>query len=545
MIQVSPRPIPQKSVLLMTCLILTSLLAAQGPAGAPRNESISKEDMMADMVFLTSDLLKGRAAGTPEVYLSAEFIRARFARIGLKPVRGNSYFQDFWMAAATLAAENSLEIRLNPGQVLSLRPGQDYYPQRFSANGRSSGPVVFAGFGVRAEDYGPSLKGRIVLVLDHEPGEFDPASPFDGIVSSEASNAFRKTLLAQEKGAAGILFVEDKHNHPGPVNFESSFRGAWPADPAQSGRLLLAEWVDKVRIPAAQISPALAETLILGTGKNLAELGRTAEAYQSFKPLDIPGSIVEIAASVDRHLIRGRNVLGMIEGADPALRDEAVVICGHHDHNGVENGVIMPGADDNISGVVATIDIAEACALAAQSGERPRRPLIFASWDAEERGLLGAWYYTERPLLPLDKIIAVLNMDLIGRDEEILDTPDWRFRGLEVQTSESNKNTINILGLTRFPELRLPLEKANGPFGLTLKTSIDNNASQLLRRSDHWPFMQRGVPALWFLTGIHPDYHTTYDRADRINGEKMERVARMVHQMSWDLARDGLGPRRR
>ncbi|MCJ7586624.1 MAG: hypothetical protein MUQ00_01790 [Candidatus Aminicenantes bacterium] len=107
----------------MTCLILTSLLAAQGPAGAPRNESISKEDMMADMVFLTSDLLKGRAAGTPEVYLSAEFIRARFARIGLKPVRGNSYFQDFWMAAATLAAENSLEIRLNPGQVLSLRPG--------------------------------------------------------------------------------------------------------------------------------------------------------------------------------------------------------------------------------------------------------------------------------------------------------------------------------------------------------------------------------------------------------------------------------------
>lgn len=531
-------------IMIFALISFSSLLTAQTAATAPQNESIRKDEMMADMVFLTSDLLKGRLAGTPEVYLSAEFIRARFARIGLKPVSGDSYYQDFWLIAASLAAENSLEVRLGANQSLKLRPGQDYYPQRFSANSRVSGQVVFAGFGVRPEDFGPAVKGRIALVLDHEPGEFDPNSPFDGVVTSEAANSLRKALLAQEKGAIGILFVEDKHNHPGYTNFESSFQSAWPADPARSGRFLLPEWVDKIRIPAAQISPYLAEILVQSTGKTFLELCRTAEAYQTFQPLPLTGSNIDLMASIDRRLFRGRNILCMIEGLDPALKNEYIIICAHHDHNGIVDGVIMPGADDNISGVVATIDIAEAYAQAAVRGQRPRRSLIFASWDAEERGLLGSWYYTERPQVPLEKTIAVLNMDLIGREEEILATPDWRFRGLEVQTAESNKNTINILGLTRFPQLRQPLEKANGPFGLTLKTKIDNNASQLLRRSDHWPFMQRGVPALWFLTGIHPDYHTTFDRPDRINGEKMERVARLVHQLSWDLAQEGLGSRK-
>jgi Zn-dependent M28 family amino/carboxypeptidase len=528
------------AVFILAGVALAAPLATQTPASAPGNDSIRREEMMADMVFLTSDLLKGRYAGTSEDFLAAEFVRARFARLGLKPAAGTSYFQDFWMTAAKLGAENVLEIRLNANQCLRLKPGQDYYPQRFSANSRANGALVFCGFGVRAEDFGQAAKGRIVVILMHEPGEFDPESPFDGLVTSEAANPLRKTLLAQEKGAVGILFVEDKHNHAEDSSFQSSFERAWPADPMAGWGFLLSESVDKVRIPAAQISPALAETLFLGTQKTLLEFGKEAENTKAFVPIPVSGPTADLSVSIDRIPVRGRNVVGMLEGSDPVLRNEAIVICAHHDHNGVEDGVIMPGADDDISGVVATIDIAEAYVLAALSGQRARRTLIFASWDAEEQGLVGARHYVDHPFIPLEKTVAVLNMDLIGRNEEILATEDWRFRGLEVQTSESNANTINILGLTRFPRLRAPLERANGPFGLTLKTKIDNNASQLLRRSDHWPFMQRGVPALWFLTGIHPDYHTTYDRADRINGAKMELVARLVHEMSWLIAQEGL-----
>ena len=138
--------------------------------------------------------------------------------------------------------------------------------------------MVFAGFGITApkwshDDYKGSVKGKIVLVLDHEPGERDPKSPFEGVVTAEPAAAWRKALAAQEKGAAGILFVTDVHNHPDPANFEQAARDFWPASPARIPNYTLATWADRIRIPAAQISPALAATLLAGTGKTLTDLG--------------------------------------------------------------------------------------------------------------------------------------------------------------------------------------------------------------------------------------------------------------------------------
>jgi len=504
---------------------------------APQNTSIRKADMKADMLFFTSDSLNGRKNGSRDTDVAAEFIKARLDRMGLKGAgeRG-SFFRPFNLISSSLGSDNRLEISFGDGITMRLHPGQDYYPLKFSPSGTARGPILYAGFGVRAADYGSSVKGYIVLVLDHEPGEFDPQSPFDGLVRSEASTPLRKALLAQEKGAVGIIFVRDIHNHPGPVNFEAEAKNVWPEDPTRSDWLSLAGWVKKLYIPAAQISPSLAENLVQGLGRNFFDLAKDAETANGMRPVSLTGSTAELTVSVDKHEVPTKNIVAMIEGSDPALRNECVILCAHHDHLGVENGEIMPGADDNISGVVAVIDIAEAYALAAEEGLRPRRSLLFASWDAEESGLLGAWAYTEHPLLPLDKTVAVLNLDMIGRNEEIPASDDWRFRGLDVQTAEANGNTLNILGLSRFPELRAPLDKANAAFGLDLKMKIDNNVSNLLRRSDHWPFMQRGVPALWFFTGIHPTYHTPMDRPNLINWDKLERVARLVHEMSWDLA---------
>ena len=170
-------------------------------------------------------------------------------------------------------------------------------------------------------------------------------------------------------------------------------------------------------------------------------------------------------------------------------------------------------------------------------GRRPRRSVLFAAWNSEERGLLGAWAYTERPTLaPLDRITAVLNMDMIGRNEEVPVGGGARFRGLDLQTAESNRNATNVIGTTRSAGLKAAIERANRAIGLELKFRYDNNASNLMRRSDHWPFLQRGVPGVWFHTGLHPDYHTVYDRPEKINYEKMEKVARLVYQTSWDLA---------
>jgi Zn-dependent M28 family amino/carboxypeptidase len=189
------------------------------------------------------------------------------------------------------------------------------------------------------------------------------------------------------------------------------------------------------------------------------------------------------------------------------------------------------------------IDIAEAYALAAQEGVRPKRSILFAVFGSEERGpLLGSWAYTERPLRPLDKTVAVLNMDMIGRNMEVPIGGGARFAGLTVQSAESNTNSVNIIGHSRHPTLKTAVEQANQAYGLTLKMDLDNNSSNLLRRSDQWPFLQRGVPAVWFHTGLHPDYHTVNDRAERLNYDKMEKIARLVHQVSWNLANAAQAP---
>ncbi len=509
---------------LVAALAVLSLIAPTfAQQRAPQNESIRQEDLRADLFFLAGDSLRGRLTDTEENRAAADFIRSRFERMGLKPAAapGNSYFQPYHLMTATLGQSrpNGMEIGSADGPTRHLTAGQEFYPHRVSATGSATAPVVFAGFGISApalgyDDYGGDVKGKIVLALDHEPGERDPNSPFDGVVTSEPATAWRKALAAQEKGAVAVLFVSDVHNHPGVANFEAAARTYWPEKPPRILNYTLAAWADRIHIPVAQVSPAIAA-----------------------------GARVTIHTSVDRHIVTDRNVVALLEGNDPRLKNEWVIVSAHYDHNGADATQIFNGADDNGSGVVALIEIAEAYALAAKDGRRPKRSVLFAAWNSEERGLLGAWAYTEQPLAPLATIAAVLNMDMIGRNEEIPVGGGNRFAGLDVQTAESNVNALNLMAFSKVPDITATVERANAGIGLDLKKRYDNNSSNLLRRSDQWPFLQRGVPAMGFITGLHPDYHTQYDRPEKINYVKMEKIARLVHQVSWDIANADARPK--
>ena len=537
-----------------TLLVAFCAAAAVGIAAqqrAPQNESIRQDDLRADLFFLAGDSLRGRLTDTEENRAAADFIRSRFERMGLKGAGPNgSFFQPYNLMTATMGdpTMNGFEIGAIDGAQRHLRLGQEFYPHRFSASGNATGPVVFAGFGISAphlgyDDYNGDVKGKVVLALDHEPGERDPNSPFDGVVTSEPSTAWRKALAAQDKGAVAVLFVSDVHNHPGATNFEATARNYWPEKPPRILNYMLAAWADRIHIPVAQISPALAASLVAGTNNTLEDLAKSAETARGFTPLALPGGNVVLHTAVDRHIVPDRNVVALLEGSDPRLKNEWVIVSAHYDHNGADGTQIFNGADDNGSGVVALIEIAEAYALAAKEGHRPKRSILFASWNSEERGLLGAWAYTEQPLAPLNTIAAVLNMDMIGRNEEIPVGGGQRFAGLEVQTAESNSNALNLMAFSKVPDITAVVEKANGGIGLELKERYDNNSSNLLRRSDQWPFLQRGVPAMGFITGLHPDYHTQYDRPEKINYVKMEKIARLIHQVSWDIANGDARPK--
>jgi Zn-dependent M28 family amino/carboxypeptidase len=537
----------------VTTIAFIAILLA--PAGAqqraPQNDSIRVEDLRADLFFVAGDSLRGRLTDTEENRATADFIRSRFERMGLKPAGpGNSFFQPYNLMTATLSAApavNALEVA-SGGGTRELRAGQELYPLRFSASGVASADVVFAGFGISApqlgyDDYRGDIKGRIVLALDHEPGERDPNSPFDGVVTSEPSTPWRKALAAQDKGAAAVLFVSDVHNHQGAANFEAASRNYWPEKAPRIANYTLAAWADRIRIPVAQVSPAVAASLVAGTNRSLDDLSKASETAHGFTPLALPGVKVTVRAAVDRHIVPDRNVVALLEGADAQLKNEWVIVSAHYDHNGADGAQIFNGADDNGSGTVALIEIAEAYALAAKASMRPRRSVLFAAWNSEERGLLGAWAYTEQPLAPLNTIAAVLNMDMIGRNEEVPVGGGNRFNGLEVQTAESNANTLNMMGFSRVPDIAAAIENANAGIGLELKKRYDNNSSNLLRRSDQWPFLQRGVPAMGFMTGLHPDYHTPYDRPEKINYAKMAKIARLIHQASWDIANADARPK--
>jgi hypothetical protein len=541
----------QQRIIVVT-LLLSTAVALQAQQRAPGGDSITQADLRADLFFLAGDAMRGRLTDTNENRATADYIRARFERAGLKPASGNSLFHTYNLMTPTLGEGNSLSVSAgvsSTGEITAtqeLRAGQDFYPQRFSASGTATGRVVFAGFGITApqwnhDDYKNDIRGNIVMVLDHEPGERDPKSAFEGVVTAEPAAAWRKALAAQQKGAIGILFVSDIHNHPGATNFEQAARNFWPATPARIPSYTLATWAERIRIPALQISPALAAMLMPAAGPSFEELAKRAETAGG---VTIPLTrTVTMRASVDRHIVPDRNVLGLLEGSDPKLKDEWVLVTAHFDHDGVNGTQILNGADDNGSGTVALMEIADAYALAAQQGQRPKRSVLFAAWNSEERGLLGAWAYTEFPPAPLANIAGVLNMDMIGRNEEVQVGGGPRFNGFEIQTAESNANAVNMMGFARAPELAAVVDAANAGINLDIKKRYDNNPSNLVRRSDQWPFLQRGVPALGFMTGLHPDYHTQYDRPEKINYAKMERIARLIHQASWNLANAAARPK--
>jgi len=502
-------------------LFAVAALLASAPA-----QTVNPERLKADVAFLASDPLAGRRALETGADVAAQFIVAEFRKAGLRPAAGESFLQPLELLEYLMDPEATrLIVRTSAGERM-LVYGRDFSGS-FPHAVRLKAPVMFAGYGITAPEYGYDdyagldVRGKVVLIFEYEPRAHDPASPFNGTGNTIHASPRRKLLNAQEHGAAAVLVI------PAP-NRKRPFR------PGRGGRVqALAE--SEARIPMFTLSEEAAAALLAASGRKPAELQAALDA--NLKPVRVPlaAEVELIAASTELRRGRTFNVAGLIEGRAPALRRETVIFSAHYDHLGTRDGKVLPGADDNASGVAGLLELARMFAAAGA----PRRSLLFLAFGAEEAGLLGSYYYVAHPLRPLATTRAVINLDMIGRDER----PSEQTEGL-VEIAPDTSNELNLVGIHASPELFALIERENQAVGLQLNPKWDRDGVlNVLWRCDHFPFLLRGVPAVWLFNGFTPDYHTPDDTPEKINYAKMEKIVRLAWRAGRALAEQDGWPR--
>lgn len=502
--------------------------------------AISQKNLRADLTFLASDALEGRMSLQRGSEAAIQFIAAEFAKAGLRPLVGDSYLQPIEMI------EYKPDVR---GMRLTLERGgsqQQYkyitdFIGSFPLETTVSAPVVFAGYGITAPEFGYDdyagldARGKIALVFDHEPQENDPKSVFNGIGNTRHANSRLKVLNAQKHGALGVLLVSEP-NRKHPSNQERLARIPGITERmTRNASQALAE--SETKIPLLTVSDALAATLLAPTGMKPAELQSAIDG--SLKPQSQPLADTRVEMRIvnaEHRRATTANVIGMIEGSDPVLKNETIIFSGHYDHDGIREGKILYGADDNGSGTVGVIELARAFAA---NPAKPKRSLLFAVFAAEERGLLGSYYYAAHPLRPLNQTRAVINFDMIGRNE----TPSTQTDGL-ITIAADTSNELNLIGTINSPDYRAAAERENQRVGLKLNYKWDDDAAlNVFQRSDQFPFALHDIPAVWWFTGFHPDYHQPTDTVDRINFAKMEKIVRLAYLTGWSFADGATTPR--
>jgi hypothetical protein len=496
---------------LFPTLLATAVAGLLAGAATP---AIQPDAVLNHIKFLSSDELKGRANGSEGMERAAEYVAQQFKAAGLKPGgTGNDWFQPFELQAGlTIGEGNALEIDSKDAAV-RLTLGSSYYPLAATPNDTTRTPstdfddlpLVFAGYGVSApavnyDDYaGLDVKGKAVLIFSHEPQENRSDSRLNGARPLRETTLQEKALAARTRGARILLVVSDPSHQTDQADFKR-----FAVDPDSDD-----EGIPVLRVRRTEMAPLLKawqlDNLAAAIDRDLIPRSRA-----------LAGAKIDYREFLARNRRTVRNVVGILPGADPSRRDEAVVIAAHYDHVGLggrfsmspeRTGEIHNGADDNASGTSAVIEIARA---AVADPARFPRTIIFIAFAGEERGLLGSAHYADDPAVPLTSTIAMIDLDMVGRSNG------------KVETS----------GVEKAPSLKPELEAAAKAAG-GIRIGHDGPGSG---RSDDSNFLQRRIPAIIFFTGFHSDYHRPGDDWEKIDAPGTARVATLALEFAARIA---------
>jgi len=476
--------------------------------------TITAEDIKAHLSVLASDEFEGRETGEPGNEMAAQYLAKQFAEIGLEKTNG-SYFQNV-VFSSTGWTDTEIYVR---GQKFKHLWDYLAYPMAFNdMKTFSTDEVMFAGYGIddlRYSDYkGKSVDGKVVMVYLGEPMMNETTSRLTGTTEmSEWNNNIDKKLeVAKAKGAKMVLLVS-----PDLKGFLMENRKYM-----LGGRLELGDRREEMgNIPAhLYISTTMAEA-IMG--------GKKGKVTKAVRKITKKGKSKVVALSTDfngqfdnyLNLLEGKNVLGFIEGSD--LKEELIVVSAHYDHLGKRGNDIFNGADDNGSGTSTVLDIAQAFQLAKDAGNGPRRSMLFLMVTGEEKGLLGSQWYAENPTFPIQNIVADVNVDMIGR----------------IDDEHTDANYIYVIGSDRLStDLHKINEQANNNYTqmvLDYTYNSEEDPNRYYYRSDHYNFAVKGIPAIFFFSGVHKDYHRPSDTIDKILFDKVEKTGCLIFHTTWDL----------
>ena len=491
--------------------LLSAAAAALAAPGAFRQDDPAR--YMRHVEFLASPAMKGRGAGTPELDRAAAYIADRFQEAGLQPAGdAGSYFQKLTVTTgAKMGADNRLEAARNRG-VEKLEPGADYIPINFSGSGEVSGPVVFAGYGISADELGYDdyahfdVKDKIVIVMRYEPDFFEEEQQRGRRGRrrrfTRHSHLIAKAINARNRGAKAVILVEGSPARRD--GGDSLIKFGSISGPADAG------------IPMVQAKHSVVEKWLRGSGRSLRILRKDINGKQEPHSFALAESLrIALSVDVDREQAAVSNVAGYLPGAT----EEFVVVGAHYDHLGLGDqsslapsriGDVHHGADDNASGTAGLIELARHYAAEQRTtGEKPRRGLLFLAFAAEEIGLLGSRHWVENPTLPLENVAAMLNMDMVGRVDN---------------------GKVYVGGIGTAKPFEGMLDDVKGDYSFEIDVSRSGYSA-----SDHSSFVGKKIPVLFFFSGLHADYHKPSDTADKIDAESAVELLALVSELTGSL----------
>ena len=491
-----------------TIAILAGAFLALAQAPAP----ISPDAYLAHVKYLASPELKGRATGSPELETAADYISKQFQSFGVKAVPGSTYLQAFTTTVGAHMGSTNLLESTEGLQTSTLRPGNGFIPFSFSSSGTFSSPVVFVGYGITANEYhyddyaGVDVKDKIVLLVRHEPQEFDDKSVFQGKELTQHSTFAIKAVNAKMHGARAVIMVNDAYpHHTGDTDKLTPFGQA--TGPTDAGVLFV------------QVKESTAEEWLKSEGRDLREILDGID--KDLKPRSF--ALTKLTVNMTLDIQHDSKTVHNVAAYLPGKTSEYVIIGAHYDHLGLGDehslapsqiGQIHPGADDNASGTAGVIELARWFSKQPQQ----QRGILFMTFAGEELGLLGSNYYTGHPLLPLENAVTMLNMDMIGR-----------IRGGKVYVNGTGTGSTldKLVESVKAPEsFKLDLSEATGYGG-----------------SDHMSFTVKQVPVLFFFSGLHGDYHKPSDTWDKIDAPDAAKLLGYVAEIATRLANDSERPK--